>query len=227
MTESRETSEVAVVWTGTANVASVCACVRRLGLRAAVTRDAGVVRAASHVIVPGVGTMGAALAGLDAHGLVEVVRARALEGGAVLGVCAGHQLLGVGSEESPGVEGIGIHDAFGARFNGVEGIRVPQMGWNEVRCVSGEGATGGPRFLVEEGWAYFANSYRFDELGPGWHALVGEYGGRFVAALERGNVLSTQFHPELSGAFGARLLRRFFAATGAVFASDAHEGVAP
>ena len=80
-------------------------------------------------------------------------------------------------------------------------MRVPQFGWNEVQPA--EDAR-----LLEGGYAYFANSYRATEA-PGWTVAPATHGGRFVAAMERGNVLGCQFHPELSGAYGEALLSRF------------------
>ena len=81
------------------------------------------------------------------------------------------------------------------------GVRVPQFGWNKVEA-------GDESLLLESGYAYFANSYRALEA-PGWRVATAEHGGTFVAAVERGNVIGCQFHPELSGAYGAALLSRF------------------
>ena len=79
---------------------------------------------------------------------------------------------------------------------------MPQMGWNRVEPGPGS------RF-VESGWAYFANSYRIDRLPEGWAGSSTDHGGEFVSALEKGDVLACQFHPELSGEWGARLLDRW------------------
>jgi imidazole glycerol phosphate synthase glutamine amidotransferase subunit len=114
------------------------------------------------------------------------------------------QLLCRGSEESPGADGLEVIDITVSRFGGEE--KVPQLGWNQVEPGPGS------RF-VEPGWAYFANSYRLDLAPEGWVGSDTEYGGRFVSALERGDVLACQFHPELSGAWGARLLGRWLEMT--------------
>ena len=124
---------------------------------------------------------------------------RITEGRPTLAVCVGMQVLAASSEESPG-RGLGVVAGRIRRFSG--GIRVPQLGWNRVD------PDPGCRF-VTPGWAYFANSYRFDTLPEGWSGATSEHGGSFVAAMERGDVLACQFHPELSGPWGLRLLERW------------------
>ncbi len=195
--------EVVVVRTGTANLASVLAGLRRVGATPRVSDERAVVAAAERLVLPGVGAFGAAMERLTACGLVGVLTERVWTGRPTLAVCLGLQLLGTGSEESPGVPGLGVLSAAVTRFG--EGVRVPQLGWNRVLPERG-------CRLLAEGYAYFANSYRFTAAPPGWSAAWAEYGGRFVAALERGPVLACQFHPELSGAWGLALLRRWLAA---------------
>ena len=114
-------------------------------------------------------------------------------------ICVGHQLLFASSDESPGVQGLGVVPAHVGSFPA--DVRVPQFGWNDVHC--SEDAR-----LLEGGYAYFANSFRATEA-PGWTIASATHGGRYVAAMERGNVLGCQFHPELSGAYGEALLSRF------------------
>jgi imidazole glycerol phosphate synthase glutamine amidotransferase subunit len=191
--------QVAVVRTGTANLASVLAGLRRAGAEPFVTTDPAVVRDAERVVLPGVGAFGAAMAALREHGLVEPLRSRAVAGRPLLGICLGLQLLTRESEESPGVEGLGVIPAAVRRFP--PGPRIPQLGWNHVAPV-------GARVLAA-GHAYFANSYRLDALPDGWGGAMGEHGGPFVAALERGRVVACQFHPELSGPWGRALLERW------------------
>lgn len=202
---------VLVVETGTANTASVLAGLRRAGGQPEVLGAADVDRAlvpeivarADRLVLPGVGAFAAARGALDAQGVVEALRDRIVAGRPTLGICLGMQLMASASEESPGVEGLGVWDATVRRFRGP--VRVPQLGWNRV--VAGEGC----RLLVD-GVAYFANSYRLDAVPPGWSGAVADHGGPFVAAVERGAVLACQFHPELSGAWGQDLLRRWLEA---------------
>ncbi|HEU4321257.1 MAG TPA: imidazole glycerol phosphate synthase subunit HisH [Acidimicrobiia bacterium] len=189
-----------VVPTGTANIASVLAGLRRLGESPVLGADPDLIRAADRVVLPGVGSFGAAGAELDRVGLREVIRERVVEGRPTLAVCVGMQLLARSSEESVGAEGLGVIDRSVRRFP--DEVRVPQLGWN--RIVAGSGC----RF-VTDGWAYFANSFRIDSVPEGWSAATTDHGGEFVSALERGEVLACQFHPELSGVWGSALLGRW------------------
>lgn len=198
-------SVVTVVPTGTANIASVLAAFRRLGAEPMVSREASMVEESDRVVVPGVGSFGAAMAEIDRLDMRRTLRQRLDKGRATLAICVGMQLLSTRSEESGGVTGLGYVDRPVTRFP--DTVRVPQLGWNQVV------AAPGCRFL-SDGWAYFANSYRIEEVPDGWSAAGTDHGGRFVAALERGDVLACQFHPELSGAWGSRILADWLGATG-------------
>ena len=134
-----------------------------------------------------------------------------------MGVCVGMQVFFEGSEESPGVAGMGIAPGLLRRFPG--DLPVPQLGWNRVRPAE--------RGAVGEGWAYFANSYRLSEAPTGFATSWAEYGEPFVAALERPlaggedprpraarpSLLLCQFHPELSGPWGLGLIRAWLGAS--------------
>jgi imidazole glycerol phosphate synthase glutamine amidotransferase subunit len=188
---------LAIVPTGTANTASVVAALRRLGGEPQIARNGDDVAVAERVVLPGVGAFGAAMDEVDRAGMRQALRGRLSEGLPTLAICVGMQLLGAASEESDGSKGLGHVDARVGRFP--DSVRVPQLGWNEVSA--GEGC----RFL-SDGWAYFANSFRFDRLPDGWAGATAEHGGEFVAAMERGDVLACQFHPELSGSWGSGIL---------------------
>jgi imidazole glycerol phosphate synthase glutamine amidotransferase subunit len=192
--------EVLVVPTGTANLASVRAGLARAGARTRVSLEPAEVKAAERVVLPGVGAFGPAAERLSSLRLDDALLERVDARRPTLGICLGMQLLGVGSEESPGIQGVSAVSARATRFG--EGLRVPQIGWNRIEPL--EGAA-----LLEAGYVYFANGYRFEDVPPGWTGATADYGGRFVAAIESGAVLACQFHPELSGAFGLALLRRW------------------
>lgn len=194
-------AEVLIVPTGTANLASVAAACRRLGASVRVAERGREILAASHVLLPGVGAFGAAMARLMGRGFAEALRRRIAEDRPTLAVCVGHQLLFAASEESPGVAGLGVVPGTVGRFPAT--VRSPQFGWNQVE--PGPGTR-----LVEPGWAYFANSYRAVDA-PGWACAWSEHGGRFLAAIEKGRIFGCQFHPELSGRWGAALIARFLA----------------
>jgi imidazole glycerol phosphate synthase glutamine amidotransferase subunit len=194
--------EVVVVATGLANLASVEAALARCDAHARPAQGPDDVEAAARVVMPGVGAFGAAMERLAADGLVEPLRRRIAAGRPTLAVCLGLQLLLEGSEESPGVRGLGVAAGIARGF--APPLTVPHMGWNRVD------PDPGCRWL-EPGHAYFANSFRLVEPPPGWRVARCAYGGPFVAALERGGVLACQFHPELSGPWGGRLLTRWLA----------------
>jgi imidazole glycerol-phosphate synthase subunit HisH len=198
-------SGLAVVPTGTANLASVLAAFRRLGVAPVVASNVGEVDRADRVVVPGVGSFGAAMSELDRLTMREVLKRRLVEGLPTLAICVGMQLLAAASEESADIEGLGHLPSRVTRFPST--VLVPQLGWNQVV------ADADCRFLGD-GWAYFANSYRIEQTPEGWSAARSDHGGKFVAALERGDVLACQFHPELSGPFGMGVLERWLTATG-------------
>jgi imidazole glycerol phosphate synthase glutamine amidotransferase subunit len=110
------------------------------------------------------------------------------------------QLLADTSDESPGQDGLGVVTDTVTRF--AAHLRVPQLGWNQVWPDDGS------RFITP-GWAYFANSYKLETPPAGWRSARADHGGNFVAAAESGDVLACQFHPELSGDWGARVVERW------------------
>ena len=200
--------EVAVAATGVANVASVSACLERLGARPRPTLDPEELRAARAVVLPGVGSFSAGVSALERAGLRDVLRERAVQGRPLLAICLGMQLLTRSSEEAPGLEGLGVLPAVTERLRGA--TRLPHFGWNRVEAAK-DAAPG----MVEDGDAYFAHTYALvptDELqSAGWRVACTTEGGSFVSAAERGATLACQFHPELSGAFGAGLVGRWLA----------------
>lgn len=197
------TPEVLIVSTGVANTASVIAGLHRAGATTQLTTSPQAVLDAPYVVMPGVGAFAAGMETLRQHGLDRALIERIGAAKPTLAVCLGLQLLARSSQESPGEQGLGILPVDVERFAPDAG-RVPQMGWNQV--------TADPTCaLLTDGAAYYANSYRIAQqpLPEGWSAATTHYGGQFIAAVERGAVLACQFHPELSGAWGTALLRRW------------------
>ena len=192
--------QVSVVQTGAANVASVCAALRRIGAQPRLTRSAEELRTATPAILPGVGAFGPAMRRLADNGLDDALRERVRAGYSTCAICLGMQLFCDESEESPGVSGLGAITGHVARFP--DAVRVPQLGWNLIETDAG-------CRLLRGGYAYFANSYRLEASPPGWAGARATHGAPFVAALERDGILACQFHPELSGRWGLDLLRRW------------------
>lgn len=196
-------SPVVVVQTGTANTASVAAALRRAGVEPLLTRDPAAVAAAERLVLPGVGSFAHGMAALRQAGLVELLRERVQAGRPTLAICLGLQMLCEESEESPGEQGLGVLP--GAVLRLPAQVSVPHLGWTPVRP---EGP--GP---VQAGEACFAHSYALCEAeaarAAGWGLAWATHGRPFVAAAWRDRVLACQLHPELSGAWGAALLRRW------------------
>ncbi len=176
---------VAVCAYGAGNVRSVVAAFGRLGADARVTSSPADVAAADLAVLPGVGSAASAMAGLGERGLDDALRDRVASGGPTLGICLGLQLALEESEEDGGVAGLGILPGRAVRI--AEG-RVPRIGWARVEP-SGEAF-------------YFAHSYAA-ETPAGTASSEG-----IVAIAEAGTFLGVQFHPEKSGAAGARMLER-------------------
>jgi imidazole glycerol phosphate synthase glutamine amidotransferase subunit len=200
-------ADVLIVRTGAANLASVVAAFERLGRSVKITDNAFAVRKAKRVVLPGVGAFAPVAKRLGENGLGEAIRFRVEEDLPTLAVCLGLHLLAVGSEEGEEADGLGLLEVVASRYP--KSVVVPQLGWNTVE-VDEECR------LLQEGAAYFANSYRFTDRPPGWQVAWSDHGGPFVAAVERGNVLGCQFHPELSGSWGERLVERWLQCDGGV-----------
>ncbi len=193
---------VAVVDYGIGNLRSAQKALERCGADAVLTDDATVIASAAAVVLPGVGAFGACMAALHARGLAEPTRSAAASGRPFLGICVGMQMLFDGSDESPGVPGLGILP--GQLRLLPEGVKRPQMQWNQVEVVKPSVVLGD---APEPGWYYFVHSY----AAPMTAETVGvcDYGGPVPAVVERDAVAATQFHPEKSGVWGLALLARF------------------
>lgn len=181
---------------GAGNLRSVCSALARAGAEAVVSIDPAEVREASLAVIAGVGHVESAARGLAAHGLDEAICARARLTRPVLGICVGMQLLFQESEE--GGRGLGL---LRGPVRRLRGGRVPHMGWNALRL------TGSSALLasVDAEDVYFAHSYAAQASSDVVVAEV-EHGETIAAAVESGALAGVQFHPERSGAVGARVL---------------------
>lgn len=195
---------IAIVDYGAGNLHSVVNALNFIGAPCSVCGDAESIAAADGVILPGVGSFGAAAASMEASGLSGAVRDAALSGRPFLGICLGLQLLFAASEESPGAKGLGLLEGEILRIPAA-GLKVPHMGWNSLEskeCALFEG--------VEPGaFVYFVHSYYLRAAQPDLVAATTLYGVTIDAAVCRGNLFATQFHPEKSGKAGIRMLRNF------------------
>jgi glutamine amidotransferase len=198
---------IAIVDYGMGNRRSVEKALERVGARASITSDADELRAADGLIVPGVGSFPSAMRSLRELGLEALVRERAESAVPVFGICLGMQLLFDSSEEAGGAAGLGLLAGEVRRLD-PRGLKLPQMGWNDVRWQRETLLNAG---LPDPSIFYHVHSYvphpadRDDVLG------VSEYGSPFVTVVARENVFGAQFHPEKSSAHGLALLENFAA----------------
>ena len=187
------------------NLTSVKNALAAIGAESVVTSDPATIRAADHVIFPGVGAAKSAMENLASLGLVDAVREAAASGRPFLGICLGMQILFEHSEEDGGVDLLGVLPGRVRRFPDVPGFKVPEIGWNQVRVAS---SSSSPSSEVAAREFYFVHSY-YAELGP---YTVGrtEYAGvEFTSMVRKGALLACQFHPEKSGRVGLELLKEF------------------
>ena len=194
---------VALLDYGVGNLHSAAKALDRAGAEVRVVPTVGEAAGAAGLVVPGVGAYGACLRGLASAGGPAAV-AGWLEGGRpLLGICVGMQLLFEASEEGPVSDGVAVVPGKLRRLTGP--VKIPHIGWDEVTVRPGSrlfaGLGDGTRF-------YFVHSYAPEPDGQAV-AAVCDYGGRFAAAVEHGNLFGTQFHPEKSGAAGLALLANF------------------
>ncbi len=182
------------------NLASLRFALERLGVNVPLTEDHARIRAASHVILPGVGAAAPGMARLAAAGLVELVPTLTQP---VLGICLGMQLLFARSEEED-TRCLGVIAADVARLPASPDLPVPQMGWNEIEAVGECALLAG---VPSGAYAYFVHSYA---APPGdYTRAVTVYGRPFSAVVAQGNFFGTQFHPERSSLVGSRILDNF------------------
>ncbi len=201
---------IAVVDYGIGNLRSAEKALLHLGASARLTSSPSEIAAADAVVLPGVGNFGACMHALRASGLEAVTLDAAHDHRPFLGICVGMQMLFDGSDESPGVRGLGVVPGRITLLPSTE--RLPQMGWNTL------GVTPGSKLLMglpDPAWCYFVHSYAPEPADDGVVAAWCDYGRRFAAAVERGPLWATQFHPEKSGAVGLALLGNFVTAAAA------------
>jgi imidazole glycerol-phosphate synthase subunit HisH len=204
VTPAAERPLVAVLDYGIGNLRSAQKGLERAGADARLTADAGLIAEAAAVVLPGVGAFGRCMEALHDTGLAGQAIDAAASGRPFLGICVGMQLMYDGSDESPGVPGLGILP--GRVVPLPEGVKRPQMQWNVLEVIRPSPLLTG---LPDPAWVYFVHSYA--AVDSDLTVARCDYGGPVVAVVERGNVAATQFHPEKSSDTGIALLANFVA----------------
>lgn len=197
---------IVIVDYGVGNLASVGNMLRKAGGEAKVSRDPGEILAAEKLLLPGVGHFDHGMRMLNGSGLREPLDRFALElRRPVLGICLGGQILGKRSEE--GVEpGLGWIDMTCNRFDTQPGIRVPHMGWNQIMRKKPSPLLDQ---MAEDARFYFVHSYRMSCVHFEDVLATAIHGAEFVCAVQRANIMGTQFHPEKSLRHGLALMQSF------------------
>lgn len=197
---------IAIIDYDAGNLRSVEKALLALGEQPVITRDAEVLLSADKVILPGVGSFGDAMGRLHQYGLVEVIHRIVEKGTPFLGICLGLQLMFERSDESDGVEGLGLLKGEILKIPDQEGLKIPHMGWNSLKIREGSGLFAG---LSQDSYVYFVHSYYLKAADDNIVAATTEYSTCIHAAVESGNVFACQFHPEKSSDVGLRILKNF------------------
>ncbi|HLG62295.1 MAG TPA: imidazole glycerol phosphate synthase subunit HisH [Ktedonosporobacter sp.] len=195
---------IAIIDYGAGNIRSIEKALEHVGAKVRVTDDPEIVAEAQAVILPGVGSGGAAMARMVARGLDDAIREATQQGKPFLGICLGMQLLAQHHSEGE-VAGLGLFPGTVQRIP--QGPKIPHMGWNQARPLH----TGLPIFagIAPEAYFYFAHSYYVEPQNQQGVAAVTDYGAPYCSVIVTEQVWGTQFHPEKSGEVGLQLLRNF------------------
>ncbi len=203
-------SKVAVVDYGMGNLHSVRHAIEMSGGDAVLASEPEALRDAERIVLPGVGAFGECVKNLRASGLLESLEEEVLEKGKpLLGICLGMQVLASAGEEMGEHEGLGWIPGRVVRLRGeAKGLRVPHVGWNEVKVVVDHPVLRG---IGKDKTFYFVHSYAFEPSSASHTAALCDYGGDFTCAVARDNIVATQFHPEKSQQNGLAVVEAFLA----------------
>ncbi len=198
---------IAIIDYGVGNLFSLCSSIQKIGAEPVVTSDPEAIAAADKLILPGVGAFGDAIEKLRSTGLDRVIVAQAAAGKPILGICLGMQMLFERSYEYGEHQGLGLLKGSVIPMEGriPDHLKIPHIGWNSLKFTRDSKLF---RYIKDGDFVYFVHSYFADGCEESRIATA-EYGAALTAAVELGNVMGCQFHPEKSGEVGLRILRGF------------------
>ena len=197
---------IAIIDYDAGNIKSVEKAMQLLGQDVTITRDRETILRADKVILPGVGAFGDAMGKIHQYGLYEVIHEVVRRNTPFLGICLGLQLLFERSDETLGVEGLGILKGEILRIPDKEGLKIPHMGWNSLEFQNDGRLFKG---LPKDSYVYFVHSYYLKASDEAIVTATTEYSTHIHASVEQGNVFACQFHPEKSSDVGIQILRNF------------------
>ena len=203
---------IAIIDYGVGNLKSVEKAFRFLGYNAVTTADCDIIRSAKAVVLPGVGAISDAMKQLKQNGIDKSIYDICSKNIPFLGICLGLQMLYDNSEEGGNVSGLGILSGKITKIPDNNGLKVPQMGWNSIKLQNNSEIFKG---IKDETYVYFVHSYYLSSKDLAEVTAVTEYGVSIAAAVQKGNVFATQFHPEKSGKVGLTILDNFAKNAGA------------
>ena len=197
---------IAIIDYDAGNIKSVEKAIQFLGEDVIVTRNPAEILNASGVILPGVGSFGDAMEKLHKYNLIPVIHEVVERKIPFLGICLGLQLLFEKSDESPGVEGLGVLKGEIKRIPDKEGLKIPHIGWNSLKFPNEGRLYEG---ISEDSYVYFVHSYYLEAMENAIVMATTEYGTNIHASVEKDNVFACQFHPEKSSSVGLKILENF------------------
>lgn len=203
-------SSVVIIDSGVGNHTSVKNAFGLLGIQVTITSDAEVLAAATHLVLPGVGSFQEGMEGLQKRNLPDVLRSIVLEKHTpILGICLGMQLLASEGFEHGHFQGLGLIPGKVIELETAsKGLRLPHIGWNDVHVTGNHQIIQG---FAHDPIFYFVHSYHLVPEDPAVIAGTCDYGVNFAAIIEKGNIFGAQFHPEKSHSDGMQLLKNFLA----------------
>lgn len=197
---------IAIIDYDAGNLKSVEKALTHLGQEAVITRERDVILNADKVILPGVGSFGDAMEKLHLYNLVDTIKEVAAMGKPFLGICLGLQLLFEKSDESKGVDGLGILKGEILRIPDKEGLKIPHIGWNSLEIKTGAKLY---KDIPNQSYVYFVHSYYLKAENENEVVATTDYSTLIHASVEKGNIFACQFHPEKSGEVGLKILDNF------------------
>lgn len=200
---------IAIIDYGVGNLASVNKAFSFIGYDSVITSDHSEILAADRVVLPGVGAFADAMESLEKNNMISVINQVAKSGTPLIGICLGMQLLfDYSTEGGEKVNGLGLLKGSITQFPLDMGLKVPHMGWNSLYIKQKNNIFKG---IPDNSYVYFVHSYFLTSMNIADVAATCKYGIDFDAAVCRGNIMGTQFHPEKSGEVGLEILRNFAA----------------
>ena len=198
---------IAIIDYGAGNIQSVYKALKFIGADCKVTSDKDEILNADGAILPGVGSFGDAMDTMTKRGIKNTIIEYTKSGKPFLGICLGLQLLFPESEETPGVKGLDIFKGTITKIpNPNRTLKIPHMGWNNISIKQKNGIFKG---IEGEPYVYFVHSFYLKAQDKDIVAATTQYGVEIDAAVQKGNIIATQFHPEKSGEVGLKMLKNF------------------